>query len=113
MSFRALEYINYQEYLQTQHFRRVRRETLRLAGYKCILCGGRDNLQCHHIDAGYQHLFEETPGVHTQCICKQCHEELSVGREVLSGAPANKGLLPEPEGASKKVQNGLFLEPGR
>jgi len=89
VSTRALQFITYAEYLQTDHWRQVRAETLRLAGYKCILCGHSDRpLQAHHTDQGYQYLGEEIPGVHTRCLCAQCHEELSVGREVLQGTPA-------------------------
>jgi len=89
MTPRALSYLPYYAYLESPHWKSVRAETLRLAGYRCILCDHDDRpLQAHHTDEGYQCLGEEVPGVHTRCLCDRCHEELSVGREVLQGAPA-------------------------
>jgi len=89
-NLRALEYIGgYRSYLETPHWKAVRTETLRLAGYRCILCGHGDRpLEAHHTDEGYSFLGEEIPGLHTKCLCSKDHEALSVGREVLQGAPA-------------------------
>lgn len=90
MGSQILSFLNYAEYLQTDRWRAVRAETLRLAGYRCILCGcGHRPLQAHHTDEGYQYLGEEIPGIHTRCLCDECHEALSVGREVLQGAPVS------------------------
>jgi hypothetical protein len=87
--------IEYATYLASEHWKQVRAETLRLAGHHCILCGHGDRgLQAHHTDEGYDFLGEETPGLHTRCLCSTCHKELSVGREVLQGAPAPSASSP-------------------
>ena len=87
MSTRALQFITYAEYLKGDHWRAVRAETLRLAGFKCILCGrGQRPLQAHHTDEGYGFLGEEIPGLHTRCLCEECHEALSLGRQLQDGA---------------------------
>ena len=90
MSVPVLQFMTYSEYTRSPHFRAVRAETLRLAGYQCLLCGSGKHLQAHHTDEGYQHLGEEIPGVHTRALCAACHEALSVGREVLQGAAVDK-----------------------
>jgi hypothetical protein len=99
--------IDYATYLASEHWRQVRAETLRLAGHHCILCGHGDRgLESHHTDEGYGNLGSERPGIDTRCLCRQCHEELSVGREVLAGAPAQKGSLKVRCGAPLARENG-------
>jgi len=104
VSTRALQYLSYLEYLQSDHWRQVRAETLRLAGHRCILCGHGDRgLEIHHTDEGYGKLGQERPGIDTRCLCSTCHEELSVGREVLQGAPASeaRSSVVSPGGAAE------------
>ena len=68
--------MTYQEYLETEHWREVRRAAIWLADNRCQLCGSNEKLEVHHNPAGYQHLFEERPE-HVTCLCRECHRVFS------------------------------------
>ena len=60
----------YKKYLQSRHWKRVRRKTLRRYGYKCALCGNTKNLQVHH--NSYKNLWHEKK-TDLVCLCGYHH----------------------------------------
>ena len=63
---------NYQEYLQTKHWKKVRKAALRRAEYRCQLCNSDKRLNVHH--RTYENLGHEK-----ECdvfvLCWKCHEK--------------------------------------
>ena len=58
----------------TRRYRRLRAFVLRRDGKRCVRCGGRDGLQCHHV-------VPRTAGgldVPSNCrtLCQTCHDGL-------------------------------------
>lgn len=66
---------DYQEYLQSEHWKRVARVTKELAGNQCVLCSSMQSLNAHHNPSGYKNLNQEIPGRDTVCLCQKCHEQ--------------------------------------
>lgn len=77
MEARALEYITYAEYLQTDHWRRIRQAAIWAAGGRCQLCHSEQDLEVHHNN--YDCLYHETPA-DVFVMCRRCHEAYSVGQ---------------------------------
>ena len=61
---------NYEAYLFSEHWDRMKRIMLKEAGNKCEKCKSTDNLQVHHLN--YNHLWNETQE-DLQVLCKKCH----------------------------------------
>jgi 5-methylcytosine-specific restriction endonuclease McrA len=74
MGYKAIEYLTYEEYLQTDHWRQVRAAALWLADYRCSLCGSNENLEVHHNN--YDCLYHERP-VDLFVLCDRCHRLFS------------------------------------
>ena len=55
--FRNRKVEDYKEYLKSKHWQRTRRKALKRYGYKCMICGRKDNLQVHH--NSYKNLKHE------------------------------------------------------
>lgn len=65
--------IPYQEYLSTEHWRKVRLKALRRAGNKCQLCNRSDGqLHVHH--RTYERRGKEKAS-DVIVLCKDCHEK--------------------------------------
>ncbi len=60
----------YLEYLQSDHWRDVRRDAYRRAGGRCQVCGATRALECHHNN--YAHLGNERPE-DVIILCRDCH----------------------------------------
>ena len=65
---------NYNEYIRSEEWKAVRRERLRLDGYKCVLCGTGINLQVHHIS--YEHLRQPEEIDDLVTLCRSCHSHV-------------------------------------
>lgn len=66
---------NYDEYLQSAHWKEISHETKDLANGKCEICGkDADFGNAHH--TSYDHLGAEWAGSETVWLCKQCHETM-------------------------------------
>lgn len=63
--------IDYNLYLQTNHWQKVKRKALKRADYKCMLCSSRKELQIHHNN--YDCLFIERRS-DVVCLCQACHK---------------------------------------
>lgn len=61
----------YQAYLNSPGWRAVRNAALHRAGFKCYTCGGRRDLQVHHLT--YERLGAERNS-DLQVLCANCHE---------------------------------------
>ena len=64
----------YSEYLQTEEWRKRRAACLKAAGYRCMVCSSKKNLQAHH--RTYERLGSELPEDLT-CLCDRCHRAFS------------------------------------
>jgi hypothetical protein len=64
----------YAEYLKSAEWQAKRNERLRVDNYTCQRCGGKRNLQVHHLT--YANIGHED--VHNDLItmCKDCHEDI-------------------------------------
>lgn len=69
---RALRLIPYNEYLQTEHWKRVRERILRQSGYKCQSCGSLCNLNVHHNT--YENRGHEKDE-DLVVLCFDCHQK--------------------------------------
>lgn len=68
-----LKTIPYQEYLETDHWKYIRKLALRRAQYKCSLCG-KDKIQLHVHHNSYEHRGEEQNHLENIIvICSECH----------------------------------------
>jgi len=72
MAPRALDYVSYQEYLASEHWQFVRRAAIWVAGGRCQVCKGEQDLEVHHA-SGYDCLFHEQPE-DLAVLCRRCHE---------------------------------------
>ncbi len=61
----------YKEYLKTNHWQRVRKKALKRAGYKCQVCGYKQNLEVHHNT--YKNIWCEKPE-DVVVLCWKCHK---------------------------------------
>lgn len=70
--------MNYQEYLNSEHWKNIKKETYKKQDI-CVLCKSKDNLNIHHksykakgVNVLYkEHKFKDLLIV----LCKECHEE--------------------------------------
>lgn len=65
-----LKYMPYKEYLQTKHWKNIKKKTLIRAGYKCQLCSNKFNLNVHHNT--YENRGEEKDE-DLVVLCEICH----------------------------------------
>ena len=66
---------DYKLYLQTSHWKNMRKEVFAIQGSQCRMCGTRKNLQVHHTPAAYKRLFREDPKRDLSPTCKRCHRK--------------------------------------
>ena len=62
--------MDYQEYLNTKHWQRVRKRALKRAGNRCQVCGRADNLNVHHNN--YDRVSKERKA-DVVVLCRACH----------------------------------------
>lgn len=62
--------INYQEYLKTKYWKKVRKVMHKTIGRKCELCGSDMFIDVHHFN--YNNVGKETLNDLT-CLCRSCH----------------------------------------
>ena len=68
--------MDYQEYLNTDHWKEKRQEALEEYGYSCVLCGSGPNLEVHH--RNYFNLWRENITKDLIVLCDKCHEKYSI-----------------------------------
>lgn len=66
---------DYKLYLQTPHWKNMRKQVFAIQGSLCRMCGTRKNLQVHHLPAAYKRLFREDPKRDLSSTCKRCHRK--------------------------------------
>lgn len=64
--------MTYQEYLQTDHWKDVRKRALKWAGNKCQACASLKKLEVHHNTYNYWSEQKEDVLV----LCDSCHHKL-------------------------------------
>lgn len=62
--------IDYQLYLKTSHWKKVKRKALKRANYRCAFCCSRERLETHH--SNYNCLFNEHK-YDVIVLCHRCH----------------------------------------
>jgi hypothetical protein len=67
--------MNYNDFLDTPYWKAIARYVKYRSGYKCRLCGSKENLNVHH--RSYEFHGQELQKWDTEliCICKRCHEK--------------------------------------
>ncbi len=65
---------DYEEYLHSEEWRKLRRERIALDGYRCQNCGCVKNLEAHHIN--YSRLGHEGEIDDLVTLCHNCHVKL-------------------------------------
>ena len=74
---KELRALPYQEYLRTEHWRRIRLDALAHADYECQACEiDGVELQVHHLD--YKRLGREKPR-DLRVLCAECHAKIHEG----------------------------------
>lgn len=64
----------YQDYLESDKWRRKRNERIRKDGYRCVRCGTAKNLCVHHVT--YIRLGNEDVDDDLVTLCMKCHEDV-------------------------------------
>jgi hypothetical protein len=64
----------YAEYIKSAEWQAKRNERLRIDNYTCQRCGGKRNLQVHHIT--YANIGHEDVHNDLVTLCKCCHEDI-------------------------------------
>ena len=62
--------LTYKEYLQTNHWKQIRKKALKFAKYRCQLCNSNNQLHTHH--RSYVNLGCEKPK-DVIVLCSECH----------------------------------------
>lgn len=65
--------MNYQEYLQSDHWQTMREIALNIHGRRCAACGYWNDLNVHH--KHYRSLWNEDPKEDLMVLCSHCHEQ--------------------------------------
>jgi hypothetical protein len=65
----------YSQYLQTEHWQRVRKSALKKAHYKCQLCHGGGTLNVHHKTYEYRGQEHRVYDNGLIVLCKTCHDK--------------------------------------
>jgi len=66
--------MGYSEYLQSEHWQKIRAERLKIDDYKCQKCGRPLDLQVHHLN--YDNLGNEDIYSDLITLCKYCHHRI-------------------------------------
>ncbi len=64
--------MNYQEYLNSPHWQRLRVRILKRDGYKCTQCNETKELDVHHLS--YDRLGQERDE-DVATLCRRCHND--------------------------------------
>lgn len=74
---------NYQEYLKTKYWKKVRKAIHKTIGRKCELCGSDMFIDVHHFN--YDNVGKETLN-DLACLCRSCHGTIhSYGSTLFTG----------------------------
>lgn len=65
-----LQHMPYNEYLKTEHWKKIRKRALKKAKYACRLCNSKENLNVHH--RTYKRKGAEIPS-DIIVLCESCH----------------------------------------
>mgnify|MGYP000739796043 CR=1 FL=1 len=64
--------IEYEKYLESNHWKEIRKKALKRAGYKCQLCASNKELNVHHNT--YKNLGHEDLN-DLVVLCRNCHKK--------------------------------------
>jgi hypothetical protein len=65
--------MNYNDYLNTEHWKHFRKETLKFYNNRCVICSSEKNLNVHH--KNYSNRGRETFN-DVIVVCNKCHKEI-------------------------------------
>lgn len=65
--------LKYLDYLDSEHWKELRKAKFALTGYKCECCGRKERIQLHHIN--YRNWYDCTPD-DLIALCHSCHTDL-------------------------------------
>ena len=90
----------YRAYLQSDKWRRIAAERMRIDNYTCQGCGSRGTaanvLEIHHLS--YKHLYFEENWIYEDlvCLCRSCHLTLHRILERQTNAQGRRGWRDNP-----------------
>lgn len=64
--------IDYKEYLNSDHWRKIKDESALIWGHRCVMCHSADNICRHHVF--YRFDRKETHPSEIIPLCKECHD---------------------------------------
>lgn len=65
---------DYYRYLESAHWRQLRKQAFERDGYRCVKCGCINNLTGHHIR--YRKVLTDCTVKDIQTLCYDCHDAL-------------------------------------
>lgn len=70
--------MDYKEYLQSDDWKAIAQERMKIDGYRCCMCGCRgtmtNRLEIHHLT--YRNLYHERPYEDLLTLCHVCHKSV-------------------------------------
>jgi 5-methylcytosine-specific restriction endonuclease McrA len=99
-----LKSMPYKDYLETDHWKQLRKRKLRLSGYKCQICGSKEDLNVHHNTYENRGCEKDEDLV---VLCNECHKK---HHGITDGVNNNvKSLLQNSENYKTKLFTINFL----
>lgn len=102
--------VEYKDYLETDHWKKLAEETKRLAGYRCQVCNSERNLNAHH--RTYERKGDELQG-DLVCLCDHCHALFHrferIKESYFSFSPCSKNCLEEQAKAQEVALRRMLL----
>jgi 5-methylcytosine-specific restriction endonuclease McrA len=75
------EKLSYKQFLQSEYWKRIKKEILKRDGYRCYFCKSNEFLQIHHTT--YKYLRKEYKYRKTlMTVCEKCHNEIHCTMEI-------------------------------
>lgn len=82
MKNKSSQYDNYTNYLESNHWKSLRKKVISDAGGQCEFCGSKILLVGHHLI--YRNPLESCTQEDIMCLCDSCHNTLHNGLRALS-----------------------------
>ncbi len=92
---KPFENLEYYKYLQSDKWKNISQERMRIDKYQCVMCGSRGTannpLQVHHLS--YAHLYHEENRIYEdlETLCANCHASIHKAMERVTSPTGRKG----------------------
>ena len=89
--------MDYAEYLQSDHWKELAQERMKIDEYRCCMCGCRgtmtNKLEVHHLT--YRNLYHERPYEDLLTLCSLCHKSVHKMMERKTSPDGRRGWKDE------------------